>query len=115
MLWATVDRVLKLHLLASLSHHSPYTYAVSGHVLRGSRPIPKLSQLYAGGCEATINLCREALHGDDDLIAAAGLKDKMVTRHLEITDSNTSLPPKKTSILLSGFGRVQRHERLRSL
>ena len=45
-------RLSFLHMLSSLSIHSPYTYRVDPKVIRGSRPKPgKLLRLYQGGCE----------------------------------------------------------------
>lgn len=87
------QRLSLLHMLSSLSIYSPYTYRVDSKILRGSRPTPeKLRLLYAGNCRATINLCREMPHGDDDLIRDAGLTGKMTTTHIPITDNTPPTP-----------------------
>jgi protein-tyrosine phosphatase len=81
-------RLACLHMLTSLSTHSPYTYRIDGTVIRGSRPTPdKLRRLYDGGCQATINLCKEMPNGDDEIIEAAGLTGQMKTGHIAITDN----------------------------
>jgi protein-tyrosine phosphatase len=77
-----------LHILSHLSHHVPYTYRVDNRVIRGSRPTPdKLNKLNAGGCGATVNLCKEMNNGDADLIDAAGLTGMMQTLHIKVTDN----------------------------
>jgi protein-tyrosine phosphatase len=82
-----------LHILSSLSTHSPYTYKVDDKVIRGSRPTPdKLRRLYAGGCRTTVNLCREMSDGDAGLIDQAGLTGQMDTKHIEITDNTPPAP-----------------------
>jgi protein tyrosine phosphatase (PTP) superfamily phosphohydrolase (DUF442 family) len=91
------QRLSLLHILSSLSIHSPYTYRVDSKVLRGSRPTPdKLRRLHAGDCRATINLCREMPRGDDDLIRAAGLTGEMTTTHIPITDNS---PPTTDDVI----------------
>ena len=90
--WGEIEyltrRLSLLHMLSNLSTHSPYTYRVDGKVIRGSRPTKdKLGRLYAGGCRATVNLCREMPDGDADLIDAAGLSGQMDTKHIKITDN----------------------------
>ena len=86
-------RLSFLHMLSSLSTHSPYTYKVDDTVIRGSRPTPdKLRSLYAGGCQATVNLCREMPVGDADLIDQAGLTGQMDTKHIGIIDNTPPAP-----------------------
>jgi protein-tyrosine phosphatase len=86
-------RLTCLHMLTSLSTHSPYTYRVDSKVIRGSRPTPdKLRRLHDGGCQATINLCEEMSNGDDELIDAAGLTGQMKTGHIKITDNTPPTP-----------------------
>lgn len=100
------QRLSLLHMLSSLSIHSPYTYRVDSKVLRGSRPTPdKLRSLYAGNCRATINLCREMPHGDDDLIHDAGLTGEMTTKHIPITDNTPPTPDDVIELLsfLKGY------------
>jgi hypothetical protein len=48
--------------------------------------------LYAGGCRATVNLCKEMVDGDDALIAQAGLTGKMETKHIKIVDNTPPEP-----------------------
>jgi protein-tyrosine phosphatase len=90
--WGEIEDITRrlslLHMLSSLSTHSPYTYRVDDKIIRGSRPTPdKLRRLYAGACRATVNLCREMPNGDDELIRDAGLAGQMVTAHIKITDN----------------------------
>jgi hypothetical protein len=85
--WGEIEDITRrlslLHMLSSLSTHSPYTYRVHEKVIRGSRPTKdKLGRLYAGGCRATVNLCREMPDGDADLIGEAGLTGQMDTKHI---------------------------------
>jgi protein-tyrosine phosphatase len=92
----TTRRLSLLHVLSSLSTHSPYTYRVDDKVIRGSRPTPdKLNRLYEGGCRATVNLCKEMPDGDADLIDQAGLTGKMATKHIRITDNT---PPEHEDV-----------------
>jgi protein-tyrosine phosphatase len=86
-------RLTCLHMLTSLSTHSPYTYRIDEKVIRGSRPTPdKLRRLYEGGCRATINLCKEMPDGDDEIIREAELTGQMKTGHIEITDNTPPTP-----------------------
>ena len=90
--WGDIENITSrlscLHMLSSLSIQSPYTYRVDGRAIRGSRPTPdKLRRLHAGGCRATVNLCREMASGDDDLIGSAGLQGEMTTKHVPIIDN----------------------------
>jgi protein-tyrosine phosphatase len=103
--WGEIEydtrRLSLLHMLSSLSIHSPYTYKIDGKVIRGSRPTPdKLRRLYDGGCRATVNLCREMPDGDADLIDQAGLTGQMDTRHIAITD-NTPPDPEDVATLIN--------------
>lgn len=95
--WGEIEDVTRrlsfLHLLSSLSTHSPYTYRVDNKIIRGSRPTPeKLGRLYGGGCRATINLCEEMADGDEELIHAASLTEQMRTEHIRITDNTPPDP-----------------------
>jgi protein-tyrosine phosphatase len=95
--WGDIEevtgRLAYLHMLSTLSIHSPYTYRVDDKTIRGSRPTPdKLRRLYAGGCRATVNLCREMPQGDHDLIRDAGLAGQMATTHIQITDNTPPTP-----------------------
>jgi protein-tyrosine phosphatase len=95
--WGEIEIVTRrlslLHMLSNLSTHSPYTYRVDEKVIRGSRPTPdKLNRLYAGGCQSTVNLCREMPDGDAGLIDQAGLAGKMNTKHIRITDNTPPEP-----------------------
>jgi hypothetical protein len=83
-----LGQVSLLHLLSCLEQHLPYTYRVSDHLLRGSRPTAaKLLALSLAGCDSTINLCAEMPNGDDELIAAAGLSGRMSTSHIPVIDN----------------------------
>jgi len=66
-----------------------YTYQLSPRLIRGSRPSPeKLSDLHHRyGVRATINLCVEMHHGDDEEIAAAGLVGEMKSEHIPLLDN----------------------------
>jgi protein-tyrosine phosphatase len=86
-----IRRLSALHVLSHLNFNSPYTYRVDRRLIRGSRPTPeKLQRLYAGGCRATINLCREMDDGDEGAIRDADLPGPMDTKHIRITDN---IPP----------------------
>jgi hypothetical protein len=108
--WGDIEQVTNqlicLHILSHLGHHVPYTYRVDSKVIRGSRPTPdKLQRLNAGGCEATVNLCKEMDNGDADLIDAAGLTGTMMTKHIEITD-NTPPTHDQVDDLIAYLGAV---------
>lgn len=103
--WGEIEDITRrlslLHMLSTLSILSPYTYRVDDKVIRGSRPTKdKLGRLYAGGCRATVNLCREMPDGDADLIEEAGLTGQMETKHIQITD-NTPPAPEDVEELLA--------------
>ena len=86
-------RLSFLHMLSSLATHSPYTYRLDKKLIRGSRPTPdKLRRLHEGGCQATINLCKEMPDGDEGLIRDAGLTGEMMTNHIKITDNTPPTP-----------------------
>jgi protein-tyrosine phosphatase len=115
--WGEIEDVTRrlsfLHMLSSLSTHSPYTYRVDSKVIRGSRPTPaKLGRLYAGGCRATVNLCEEMPDGDAELIGAAGLTGQMDTKHIKITDNTPPTPEDVRELiayLVSAEGTVYVH------
>ncbi len=71
-----------------------YTYAASPRLVRGSRPSPqKLSDLFHHNrVKSTVNLCREMHHGDDEVVAAAGLTGRIRTLHIPIVDNGVPTP-----------------------
>jgi protein-tyrosine phosphatase len=68
-----------------LNHLFNYTYEVSDHFIRGSRPSPaKLKQLQSSkGIRSTVNLCKEMEEGDEPLTKPLGLE----TLHIPIVDN----------------------------
>jgi protein-tyrosine phosphatase len=88
------EQLSKLHILACLHHHMPYTYKVDDKLIRGARPTAeKLRALHDAGCTTTVNLCEEMLEGDDEVLKAAGLSPDEC-KHIGITD-NTPPGPEK--------------------
>lgn len=88
------EQLTRLHLLASLSFHAPYTYKVDDKLIRGSRPTSdKLQALQRGGCRTTINLCEEMKVGDAEALEAAELTSAdMRSVHIPIVDNTAPSP-----------------------
>ncbi len=73
------EQLSRLHILACLHYHTPYTYRVDHKLIRGARPTVEKIKRLSLACHATVNLCAEMLHGDSELIEQAGVE--MDTTH----------------------------------
>jgi hypothetical protein len=95
---ADVPTAEKLMDALRRQHVRPYTYVVSARLLRGARPSPEklLDLATKHGVKATINLCNEMHHGDQEAIETAGLSATMKTTHIAVTDN---MPPTATQVL----------------